>query len=172
MLDCTPTVHLSRLAMRLGEPVHLYREITTIAPCIPNAPCMEYVCTNGALGADPVTGCREQPTFHPDDVLIWCDDGDDCTKNACKDGECEVIEEVLCPSSKKACRENKCFHGAGCVEVLAEVGCPCDDGATCTSQEVCNAVGVCVGVVDEEACVSTDPCVTSMCSVRRRWVRA
>ena len=108
-------------------------------------------------GCDPATGAC-QYLFAPDETP--CNDGDLCTLgDVCKAGSCVPGLTVQCPPSQ--CQEaGQCDSTTGaCTYDLMPDGTPCDDGRSCTSDDMCSS-GACMGRV---ACDDNDPCTEDLC---------
>ena len=109
-------------------------------------------CTTDAC--DPPTGCLNLPNVGP------CSDGDPCTgPDACTDGACLPGPALSCDDDEP-CTDDTCGP-EGCLNELAEDGAPCDDGDSCTVDDVCVG-GICAGVPGPE-CDDGDPCTDDGC---------
>jgi len=95
------------------------------------------VCTDDAC--DVVEGCLHVSNAAP------CNDGNACTLgDACTSGSCAGGTPKGCNDSK-SCTVDSCSPMTGCVNALAAVGTPCDDGDGCTTPDACDAAGYCKG---------------------------
>ena len=112
------------------------------------------VCTDGACGGaavvcddgescttdscSPTAGCQSAP------AVGACDDGDLCTLvDSCQGGTCVGSGAPSCADGNP-CTQDSCLAAVGCVSAPAFDGAPCDDGLSCTVQDVC-AGGGCSG---------------------------
>ena len=109
------------------------------------------VCTTDSC--DQSTGkCSYAPT------QAQCDDGDACTANdSCAAGACVGVV-MGCddgqPCTKDACQAGSCVHQA--------TSAPCSDGDACTLADTCHK-GVCVGS-QQLACDDGNPCTANACA--------
>ena len=88
---------------------------------------------------DPLTGeCSALPN-HED---FLCDNADACTFNTkCTEGVCAGGDQVNCIDGNP-CTDDACDSDAGCLHAPNQE--PCDDGDTCTTNDVCSE-GECAG---------------------------
>jgi hypothetical protein len=84
--------------------------------------------------------------FGTPEVGVPCDSDDPCQLliSGCPMGACETWHCV-----------------AGRCQPAAAKGRPCDDGSACTSEDTCDALGLCTG--DWIPCADGDPCTTDTC---------
>ncbi len=118
-------------------------------------------CDDGRAcsGSDRCAGglCRGEP-------LTDCDDGVDCTLDACSEaaGGCfHTPSDPLCPPPEP-CRAYRCDARLGCRTADLADGLPCDDGDGCTVDDACRAGG-CIGTP-----VAACECGTDL-QCRARW---
>jgi hypothetical protein len=125
---------------------------------------------NGREICDPGEGCTSSGNPCPDGFLCdedndicadclgdhQCDDGIDCTDDACFDGECvfEPDDEV-CPDDGRYCNgAERCDPAGGCVST----GNPCPPALVCDEdQDRCT---ICLEDID---CNDRDPCTVDTC---------
>jgi hypothetical protein len=117
---------------------------------------------------------------------IDCDDGFDCTLDACSGGSCSSVPQdgapcedgepctaldeclgLVCASGPVAscddgniCTDDACLPGDGCVNEANSA--PCEDGDICTSLDLCFE-GVCQGNTPID-CDDNDPCTADSCN--------
>ncbi|MEM9073123.1 MAG: hypothetical protein AAGE52_31755 [Myxococcota bacterium] len=120
------------------------------AECSDGRPCNgEEVCD----GSDPTTGCG------PGDPLE-CDDGIDCTVDACANGAGGCVFEArdtACDDDVD-CTTDRCILGEGCQNEVDDLFC---DGA-CNMGGVCDPERGCVGSVARD-CRDSNPCTSDSC---------
>ena len=104
------------------------------------------VCTNDSC--DAKTGICTHDVFNGP-----CDDGTLCTKNdQCKGGICAGT--IVSCDDGNPCTTDTCKADSGCKHIPVAGGTPCDDGLSCTFNEVCDA-GKCTVLAKDDKCV---PC--------------
>jgi hypothetical protein len=138
-------------------------------PCNDADPCVIALCDEGK--------CVKTPKV--------CDDGEDCTSDAClPDGKCSftklltgncedadpcTVEEACnkgqCKSTKalncddgNACTDDACVAFEGCTHKATTA--KCNDGSACTVDDVCSA-GKCTGKAKN--CSDDEPCTVDSC---------
>ena len=100
-----------------------------------------------------------------------CGDGDPCTDNVCKDGQCDsapAANDIACSDGDDctigdACGEGKCVPGPkdpDCIDPVGpcdgkEDGAPCDDGDPCTLDDFCSKE-LCFGDSISPDCLEDD----------------
>ncbi len=104
------------------------------------------ICTTDSC--DPGQGCVHLLNAVP------CDDGDVCTLgDHCNLGECVSSGNLTCDDSN-ACTDDSCGAATGCQFVPNEE--PCDDGSSCSVNDVCKngmcSAGEPVGCDDNNVC--------------------
>ncbi|MSQ84261.1 MAG: hypothetical protein EXR77_15490 [Myxococcales bacterium] len=109
-----------------------------------------------ADGCDPKTGCVSTP-----DNGAPCDDENLCTLgDKCFAGKCQAGLAKDCVSSD-TCVVAKCSLTDGkCKFTNKQEGLSCDDGTSCTKDDVCST-GACVGKVF--SCADGNPCTDDSC---------
>ncbi len=121
-------------------------ECSKDADCKGPAPaCMKLACVDHDCVAVPDAGADGAA----------CEDGAWCTVgDVCAAGQCVAGAPRSCPADG-ACLEGSCDEQTdACVTTPVAPGTACDDGASCTDQDVCDLAGVCVGVPGS-ACTCT-----------------
>ena len=96
---------------------------------------------------------------------VTCPDGDQCITEACNpnSGQCEVIDEVICPDNPNQCLTDECNPANGLCEVVDETICP-DNPNQCLTDDCNPANGLCE-VVDETICPDNpNQCLTDDCN--------
>ncbi|MSP90946.1 MAG: hypothetical protein EXR79_03945, partial [Myxococcales bacterium] len=89
-------------------------------------------CTDATC--DAKTGCAH--LARADGSL--CSDGDQCTEaEKCKTGKCAGGIPVTCKDDGNPCTAEKCDSKFGCEKLPAKQGEPCNDGASCTIDDIC-----------------------------------
>jgi hypothetical protein len=73
-----------------------------------------------------------------------CDDGNQCTSDACNGGACQHGDISASCNDNDGCTVDSCDPQTGCGHVAATDGTSCDDGYTCVTGDTCLA-GACVG---------------------------
>jgi hypothetical protein len=105
---------------------------------------------------NPIQGCLHANNTNGCDDGNACTTGDTCTLGACAGGS------VNCDDSN-ACSNDSCEPGSGCKHDLAgAAGNGCSDGSVCTTQDVCNDAGSCVGGAFAD-CNDNNGCTTDSC---------
>lgn len=106
----------------------------TPADCDDHDPCTTDTCT--------ATGCEHAPASG-----ATCNDNDGCTTvDLCVDGSCVGSEPVTCAAPGRCEKPGACEPSTGeCTRPRAEPGTACDDGDLTTSDDACDASGLCVG---------------------------
>lgn len=67
-----------------------------------------------------------------------CDDGDVCTSDVCREGQC-TNAEVSCPIT--VCGAATCTHDRGCIVTTPMYGTPCDDDGDPCTDDTCGVEG-------------------------------
>jgi hypothetical protein len=133
--------------LRCLLPEGLCVECLDFQDCDLESPCSfdycgdDHVCVHKPLDepcsdGDPCTvgdHCSEGACVY--DTLLECDDGNDCTKDFCKEDACDY----------------------------AQLDGPCDDGDPCTEGDYCKD-GICAGGPGAPDCDDGDPCTTDSCT--------
>ncbi len=78
----------------------------------------------------------------------------------CVSGEC-VGDEIVCEDNPDQCMKLACEPDVGVCMPAPDVGAECDDDNTCTSNDVCDEEGICVG--DLLDCNDHNPCTADLC---------
>ena len=94
---------------------------------------------------------------------LSCDDGDACTGSGkCTAGECLGAPPKTC-DDVNGCTADYCDPGTGkCVYDPTDfVGAPCNDGSICTTNDVCDAEGLCAGLM--KPCDDGNLCTLDIC---------
>ena len=110
--------------------------------------CCDTACDTACDACSMQTGAAKDGVCAPL-TNVQCDDGDACTKvDICQSGVCVGGAAVDCPG------DTGCKGGLACDTKTGQcsiptppknTGDPCDDGLSCTSNEVCDIVGNCQG---------------------------
>jgi len=126
-----------------------------------DAACDDSLYCNGAESCAPdmdgsdARGCAVgRPPVNPD--------GLDCTTDLCDEDTdrftyvptdaCVCVTDADCaPATPNACLAYACV-ATRCEVTPAPVNTPCNDGLDCTTDDVCDALGVCGGALDDLAC--------------------
>lgn len=104
---------------------------SSATPCEDGNDCTADNCVEGV-------GC-DYPLSEDGDE---CDDGDACTdKEYCEAGTCTSDHFLNCDDDNP-CTNDSCDESLGCVHIFNTLG--CDDGYSCTIDDVC-AAGICAG---------------------------
>lgn len=90
-----------------------------------------------------------------------CNDSNHCTSDdTCIDGACVGTGVNTC-NDNNPCTIDSCSPNGGCNYIQAPVGTSCDDGSACTSNDICDISGTCIGI---NACVpDLNPCTLEQC---------
>ncbi len=116
--------------------------------CDDDNPCTGDTC-------DSSTGCVHPP------IVAACDDGDACTTgDQCQNGSCVAVPTVCDSADDNDCQANLCSASTGECQLTLFNGATCDDGALCTTADVCSG-GMCVGT--PATCADGDPCTVDSC---------
>ena len=116
--------------------------------CDDGNPCTTETC-------DKQKGCQTSFGSGP------CDDAEPCTKGeTCKEGKCQGGTWTLC-NDNQPCTDDLCDPTTGDCQFQPTSGGPCNDGSTCTTEDVC-AVGLCAGVTVD--CDDGDGCTADTCA--------
>jgi hypothetical protein len=106
--------------------------------CDDGDPCTaDDACAAGVCAGTFIPGCV--PCETPAD----CDDGVDCTDEACVADVCVITpttEATPCTDDGNVCTDNVCDGLGSCVALNNDA--PCDDGLFCNGQDTCEA-GIC-----------------------------
>ncbi len=169
--------------------------------CDDSNPCTTDSCKGGGNGCANVPGnengsCTDGDACTESDACKAgkcagakkaCDDGNICTADACKDGECIKLPNTgtgcddgsKC-TGKDACKDGVCLGGpAVCEDGLPCTDDPCDvksgacgfkvlttktcdDGLPCTTGTVCDGKGACKGGT-VTVCDDKNPCTVDSC---------
>ena len=104
---------------------------------------------------DDCDGEVDEPDLVQGGYVALCDDGNDCTDDACA-GEQGCVNEVMdsgsCDDQNPCTVADHCETGA-CVGKLVD----CDDGNPCTD-DGCTQEGGCLTTPNEDVCDDEDPC--------------
>ena len=122
-------------------------------PCTVLDACLDGTCSG--MPSAEACPCAD------DDACETHDDGDPCNgRYVCRVGGCVAEPPRVCnQAGLPACEVAVCDPGTGaCVTSPAPAGTACDDGAACTSDDVCTD-GVCAGTPSGCPCLGHDDCV-------------
>lgn len=108
--------------------------------CTATSTCVGGVCVGGA-------GCPNDEC-----VTSTCDPAVGCTTTP---------NSIGTPCGNTFCSTGQCDGQGKCVGVAQNIGEPCDDGLFCTTGEVCNDVGLCIGT--GTPCQDPAVCVKAVC---------
>ena len=93
-------------------------------------------------------------------AAVDCDDGDDCTDDACDPSVgCVNVPTGRCDDGNP-CTLDRCLADGGCQHENLSDGTPCNDNEQCTADDVCFR-GRCRGIdidLEGEPCDDGDPC--------------
>lgn len=118
---------------------------------------------------DPCSRCYARFPFEwtPKADGTGCHDDDICTENTtCEGGHCVGGAQIGCDDGN-VCTADWCDPVEGCGHTPVADGDPCDDQASCTSDDVC-VDGACIG--SPEVCDDGDPCTVEVCEEGRGCV--
>jgi hypothetical protein len=126
----------------------------------------QVTCDDGKACTSDTCIAAQGCVFTPLDKAGECD-GSLCTiGDACQDGTCVPGDVVECQDSNSDdCRFNSCDAKAGkcTVQLLRPEGHNCKDGNPCSTKDLCDDAGLCVGG-DEYQCVASNPCMKARCN--------
>jgi len=129
----------------------------SIADCNDNSPCTQDVCA-------PLVGCQYVARPGP------CSDGDACSSgDVCAAGKCLAGKKVLCDDGNQ-CTLNACDPAVGCT-TKPVVG-KCDDGDPCTAGDSCKS-GACLPIGPNK-CDDGNACTDDVCLAKtgcKHWAR-
>jgi hypothetical protein len=119
--------------------------------------------TDEAVARDEVTaasdGCR--PT------RANCTKPGQCCSGRCaSNGTCQLCTRASqCPPPpvSEPCKKRVCTGAGKCVIRNKDEGDECSDGLACTTGDVCDGNGRCVGTPDDALCLSGETCVNGDC---------
>jgi hypothetical protein len=104
-------------------------------------------------------------------VPVNCDDGLDCTKDACANGDCThvpgagvcTIGSACVPDGAKNAKNpcQKCVAATTAVGWTVDVSATCDDGSACTVGDKCAVDAACAGT--PTVCDDKNPCTADGC---------
>jgi len=104
---------------------------------------------------DNCDGDTDEALFVEGEYVNLCDDGNDCTKDACKgEGGCEhtPLDGGECADGDACTAADHCAQGT-CVGLPVV----CDDDNPCTD-DYCDGIGGCLAEFNAEPCDDSDPC--------------
>lgn len=165
--------------------------LCTTDGCVPATGCSH---TNNVLACDDANVCTVGETCAGGNCqggkLANCDDGKECTVDACdaktggcswtaKIGSCndgdacttaDYCKNTICVSDTKkscddsnACTTDSCAAATGnCVNTAVADGLVCDDGNFCTDKDAC-AAGKCAGAANALKCDDGNVCTNDAC---------
>jgi hypothetical protein len=109
---------------------------------------------------DEVKGCVPLPLADktPCDDGLFCTSGDTCTAGVCGGVARDCTLGAPACKVPASCDE----RSQRCVYQNAPTTTPCDDGKFCTSNDMCNSIGTCVGTL-LDCTAKTDQCNTGTC---------
>ena len=112
--------------------------------CQPEDLCSDGTCEDGK--------CLESPR---------CDDQNACPDDACAPltGECTHTDTVC--DDENPCTTDGCDTATGCT-MEPDIGLACNDNDSCTTTDLCDASGDCVGK-DPKDCDDDNPCTDDGC---------
>jgi hypothetical protein len=100
---------------------------------------------------------------HPKADGTGCDDGNPCTSNTiCQQGACGGGTVKDCSAAGDQCNDGVCNPATGnCVKSAKPDGTPCDDGVSCSFQDicrhgVCGNPSICESIKTGSVCVGTN----------------
>lgn len=109
------------------------------------------MCTNDSC--DPISGCLHVGNDAP------CEDGDSCTEgDACVQGSCVSGPGKICDDGSQ-CTKDFCIQGE--CESFPQSGTACSDGNLCTLDDTCSG-GVCTPGIPK-SCSVDGPCLVPTC---------
>ncbi len=131
--------------------------VPIICPKLDGQPCLANAC-------NPLTGKCQAKAINEGKA---CDgDGDQCTVDQCKTGQCLKVSDKVCDDNDK-CTNDNCSAAKGCVHTDK-----CDDGNSCT-KDLCKA-GQCSTDAkamdaspcdaDQNGCTQNDGCKAGTCA--------
>jgi cysteine-rich repeat protein len=157
--------------------------------------CIPLTCGNGDIDAGEFCddanaveddGCRRNCAYSCTGNS-QCDDGSDCTSDACVPGGSGRIcrytstldpcddgdpctsgdacdPEGTCAGTAYVCEASPCESSSvcdglgGCIVTYDPPGEPCDDGVHCTTRTSCDGEGRCLGDLDDSLCMEGEIC--------------
>lgn len=158
--------------------------------CVPYYGCVTCPINNNVTCAStPFLDdlCFEETVCNDYAQCVWdihapsmdCLDAYSCTLDLCDSvqGCINEPDDTLCPQPQFGCYEAVCDPSAhlddddstGCILQMLADNTPCDDKVDCTDNDICLA-GVCIGVVQHEACPADliNECVVGFCEAPDR----
>ena len=137
-------------------------------PCTVNDVCAAGVCQGDGKVCDdndPCNGvetCIVETQGCANGTPLVCNDGFDCTTDACVTGQGCVFSPVdaLCDDGKLCNGVESCVAGVGCLTETVEEGTSCDDANPCTTNDQCTDK-VCTGA--EKNCNDDNVCTADSC---------
>ncbi|MCO4761331.1 MAG: DUF4215 domain-containing protein [Myxococcales bacterium] len=128
--------------------------------CDDDNPCTTDGCVEGG------TSCGHTPV--KTSPAVKCDDGDACTNgdNCDEKGKCGG-KSIAC-DDKNPCTDDSCNVTKGCVYKPHKK--PCNDGSACTSNDLCDGKGACVGLnIDVKVtCDDSNVCTKEGCDPKAK----
>ena len=135
------------------------------SPCVDDDACTTELCSDGecsfpSMNCDDNNPCTQDSCNSVNGCFFEVMEGVDCEAgNLCLSGdfcagtgECvEGVISVTCDIDPNQCTESQCVPSMGCADVFTDA--PCDDGLSCTTNDVCIAT-LCLGL-EQDAC---EPC--------------
>lgn len=105
------------------------------------------ICSDPGYGIVKAGWGGAPPPPPPDDCPNGCDDGNECTSDACENGACKntpTNENGSCGNNDNECGPAKCKGGSCQFDTASAEGKPCDDEKHCTEDDKCQS-GSCKG---------------------------
>jgi MYXO-CTERM domain-containing protein len=164
--SCDPKLDCQHVALEAGSSCDNDKDVCNGSGiCDANKQCVPVaapkcddgnVCTDDKC--DPVKGC-----FKVNNAAS-CSDNNLCTTNdKCSGGTCVGGAAPTCNDGEE-CTTDTCDPAVGCVNAAVKPGTLCSDSNACTTTDVCDQKGKCVGS-GGPSCEDNNPCTQNFCDV-------
>ncbi|MCO4761049.1 MAG: hypothetical protein KC502_06060 [Myxococcales bacterium] len=137
--------------------------------CVSDTYCLGGKCTGQVKDCNDKNACTDDVCdvnlgcIHKPNDSNKCDDDDTCTANdLCKNGKCLGKQTAPCDDGN-ACTKDSCSVANGCTHTPT-TGTVCEDGSSCTLQDVCDK-GTCKAGA-KKACYDTEQCTVDSCDAK------
>jgi len=153
----------------IGQATACATDCTSAADCAAGPACVRVECLAGAcLYFSEEASCGTDGGVDRCVADGDCNDGHECTLDACESGICVRTPVNTVCDDDIACTLDTCEVAVGCTHMP-----DCDDGFDCT-KDVCDTLGTgeCVHTTSDAACMDGIDCTMDSCSLTAGCVNA